>query len=91
MPPRAGQQRLLLAARLDIDERRAQPVLVRVVIDVLDLRLLQHMLADAARLQRVRARILQPFDAQLQQQPVLVGDRRLSLRILLARAVSGTQ
>src|SRR6185436_14748217 len=69
----AGQQQLALAARFDVDERRAQ-LAARAVVER-DGGGLQHVLAAARRMLRVRARALQPLDAQLQQQQVFVGQR----------------
>src|SRR6218665_1326893 len=81
---RAAQQGLLLAARLDVEERRAQPCLA--VCFAFDARRRQHMLAVAGRVLRMRARVLQALHVQLQQQPVFIGQRVVRMRVGLRRA-----
>src|SRR5689334_16786764 len=80
-----GEHQLPFAARLDVDEGRAQ---------LATLRLLQrhggglqHVLATAGRMLRMRSRVFQPRDAQLQQQAVFVGERVVRCALLLRRAL----
>src|SRR4051794_12805135 len=83
----AGEQVLLLAARLDIDEGGVQKDFAAVGVLAFDAGALQHVLAVAGRMLRMGARVLQALDAQRQQQPVFVGDRVVGEGIGLGRAL----
>ena len=75
VPRDAGEHQLLLAARFDIDERRVQLAATCCQVGLRHARLLQHVLAAARWVLRVRFRALEAFDAQAQQQLVFVGER----------------
>ena len=67
MTAHTRKNQLLIIARFQVHERRAQPITLRAVVPMLDERLLQDMLPSAGRTLRVRASALQPLNAQRQQ------------------------
>ena len=79
------------AARLDVQERRAQQRAARRLVALDDRRLLQHVLAAARRMLRMGARVLQPLHAQREQQAVFVGERVVRRVFVLGGTRSGTQ
>ncbi|CAM2160860.1 hypothetical protein PT2222_90078 [Paraburkholderia tropica] len=78
----AGEHQLLVAARLGVEERRAQAIAAGV--GGFDFGALHDVLATALGLLRKRARLLEAFDAQLEQQPVLVHQRGVIEAVVLA-------
>src|SRR5688572_2064894 len=84
VPRDTGEHQLLLAARFDVDEGRVQLTLPCNEIGLHDARLLQHVLAAARRVLRMRFRALQALDTQLEQQLVFVC-KRVVLRVFCLR------
>ncbi len=76
---------LTLAARLEVDERRAH-FRLRAIVER-DRGRLQHMLAAARWVLRMRASAFQALDTQLEQQQVFVGQRVVRRALGLRRAL----